>query len=636
MSFFKRTAMILISVCLVCVFAGMVDMPAQKHAVGTNISAASCLAPLLGNKIQGALSRRAMQILSLPYNPYRIGKKIVGEKALQYHMDMIIQIAATPDVMHSVLEYKIAQVEKEIALGVPDAALSAELRELWATLAGRLGDSGLEDRFLELAFRIQDPARYKRLLIEFEAAWGFSYEEAKQLLSFISFNIEKQLQQDNIYATVSFRVKSINSMYEKIQAKKHYKSMDQLLDIFGIRILFSENFSNETKQVSELYRSVLKAVPATPIFKQTDRKKIQKEGYDAWHLGFNIDSSFIDGIERIPPVEIQVLSSPNLYVYRHGVPKKGPGSSAHWAYKIWRATQRSQTFDVYPDVKYSPDFDKNFTAIYNRVNSTGTYLFQVRSGGTLEAVKISPNATPVDCACELDMFTPKYGGMIIFDSPADYLAGHSRLVSERHMFKPGQVVFNTKIADEYLHERDIRLLYDIAKYPVSRLRIHEIAVVNQQSWQNRKDQLIAQGEEILEDYFNFDAVDVYDTLNSIARALDFENYQDLAAALGLERDRNSWTDESELIDSVLYQARIVGMELLTRNYSLNLYDQRIVQGLRRVLRKMPNMVSLDNLFMSIGLGSVNASDVISRLSVFVPSVKGVEDVEQTLLLNMAA
>ncbi len=113
-------------------------------------------------------------------------------------------------------------------------ALALETREIYAALANRLGVWQLKWELEDLAFRYLDPDTYldiARTLKEKRAEREAFIDDVKQTL-------QRELEKQDIEATVSGRPKHIYSIWRKMQRKD--RGIESLYDIRAVRILVED------------------------------------------------------------------------------------------------------------------------------------------------------------------------------------------------------------------------------------------------------------------------------------------------------------------------------------------------------------------------------------------------------------
>ncbi|MBT8091088.1 MAG: bifunctional (p)ppGpp synthetase/guanosine-3',5'-bis(diphosphate) 3'-pyrophosphohydrolase [Gammaproteobacteria bacterium] len=113
-------------------------------------------------------------------------------------------------------------------------ALALEAREIYASLANRLGVWQLKWELEDLAFRYLDPDTY----LEIARALKEKRTEREGYLDEVQTTLRRELSEQGIEATISGRPKHIYSIWRKMQRKD--RGMESLYDIRAVRILVND------------------------------------------------------------------------------------------------------------------------------------------------------------------------------------------------------------------------------------------------------------------------------------------------------------------------------------------------------------------------------------------------------------
>jgi len=120
------------------------------------------------------------------------------------------------------------------ASDVEKQALALETREIYASLANRLGVWQLKWELEDLAFRYAQPARYAEIAAALKEKRG----EREAFIDEVRSILERELQAAGISAEVSGRPKHIYSIWRKMQRKD--RGLESLYDIRAVRILVND------------------------------------------------------------------------------------------------------------------------------------------------------------------------------------------------------------------------------------------------------------------------------------------------------------------------------------------------------------------------------------------------------------
>ena len=113
-------------------------------------------------------------------------------------------------------------------------ALALEAREIYASLANRLGVWQLKWELEDLAFRYLEPETY----LEIARALKEKRTEREGFLDEVQETLKRELGEQGIEATISGRPKHIYSIWRKMQRKD--RGMESLYDIRAVRILVND------------------------------------------------------------------------------------------------------------------------------------------------------------------------------------------------------------------------------------------------------------------------------------------------------------------------------------------------------------------------------------------------------------
>jgi GTP pyrophosphokinase len=214
--------------------------------------------------------------------------------------------------------------------GDPGEAMASESLHVFAPLANRLGIWQIKWELEDLAFRFLEPHTYKqvaRLLDEKRA-------EREEHVEQVRVQLEHQLQQQGVRASVQGRPKHIYSIVKKMRGKS--LDFDHVFDIRAFRVV--------VPSVEDCY-SVLAQVHAlfTPVPDEFDDyiAKPKANGYQSLHT-----------VVRDPQgraFEIQIRTQAMHDHAEHGV-------AAHWAYKEAGAKG-------YAGVSASSDYDAKIAVL---------------------------------------------------------------------------------------------------------------------------------------------------------------------------------------------------------------------------------------------------------------------------------
>ena len=203
--------------------------------------------------------------------------------------------------------------------------ITGETIYLFAPLAYRLGLYSIKGELENLCMKYRFPQQYA----EIEAKL---HEKERSMQEFIDkFNapIIASLNRDNINYEISARVKSIYSIWNKMQRKQI--PFEEIYDLFAIRIVFKPlPFPSEQTQCWQIYSTITDIYTPKPA-RQRDWISMQKaNGYEALH-------STVMGPDGAW-VEVQIRTQRMEDIAERGF-------AAHWKYKQATISQDEDEFD---------------------------------------------------------------------------------------------------------------------------------------------------------------------------------------------------------------------------------------------------------------------------------------------------
>ncbi|GHT82741.1 GTP pyrophosphokinase [Bacteroidia bacterium] len=157
--------------------------------------------------------------------------------------------------------------------------IASETAYLYAPLAHRFGLFNIKMELEDLAFKYRFPAEYA----DIEAKVNNSEAERSAYIDLFKEPIVKKMQEQHIDFKISGRVKSLYSIWNKMQ-KKHVP-FEEIYDIFALRIVFQPvESSSEKSQCFNIYSII------TDIYQPNDErlrdwiKNPKVNGYEALHV----------------------------------------------------------------------------------------------------------------------------------------------------------------------------------------------------------------------------------------------------------------------------------------------------------------------------------------------------------------
>ncbi len=210
---------------------------------------------------------------------------------------IIVKIA---DRLHNMRTLKYMPREKQIKI-------AQETIDIFAPISHKLGISKIKCELEDLSFRYLQPEEY----YELAEAIQLKQEERNEHIKKIIDDIKSKLDSVHLEYQIDGRPKHFYSIYKKM--KKQNKSLDQIHDLFAVRVLVNTNA--DCYAVLGIVNSAFYSVAGR--FK--DYISVQKEnGYQSLH------NTLIG--PKGEPFEIQIRTYEMHKVSEYGV-------AAHWKYK---------------------------------------------------------------------------------------------------------------------------------------------------------------------------------------------------------------------------------------------------------------------------------------------------------------
>ena len=191
--------------------------------------------------------------------------------------------------------------------------IAGETMYLYAPLAHRLGLFAIKTELEDLSFKYEHPEGYRQIIQRLKAT------AANRELVYEHFAgpLRKKLDKMNIKYEMKERVKSVYSVWNKMQTKR--VEFDDVYDIFAVRIVFeSQESVDEKKRCWDIYSAITDLYKPRPDRIRDWVSHPKANGYQALHLTvMGPDGQWI---------EVQVRSSKMDDIAEKGF-------AAHWKYK---------------------------------------------------------------------------------------------------------------------------------------------------------------------------------------------------------------------------------------------------------------------------------------------------------------
>lgn len=205
--------------------------------------------------------------------------------------------------------------------------IARETLGVHAAIASRLGIYQIKSDLEDLCFEYLYPEDYKDLSDKL-ASYRARSEEC---MAFASSQLEQVLLRENIAVKqVQGRMKHLWSIYQKLQ-KKDIKSLDEIYDLFALRIILPDELNGEKEDFSRLYEILGflhgEYLPLQDRFK--DYIAVPKaNGYRSLHTTIlGLGGDLFD-----EPTEVQIRTE-SMHV------ESELGLASHWTYKMGKTAR---------------------------------------------------------------------------------------------------------------------------------------------------------------------------------------------------------------------------------------------------------------------------------------------------------
>ena len=200
--------------------------------------------------------------------------------------------------------------------------IAGETLYIYAPLAHRLGLFAIKTELEDLSFKYEHPEAYRRIAEKIEA----SAEKRAGIFEHFSAPIVKRLTEMGLNFTAKARVKSIYSIWNKMEKKRI--TFEEVYDLYAARIIFDcDNPAMEKSICWQIYSAITDIYRLHPDRTRDWISNPKANGYQALHLTvMGPDGNW---------VEVQIRS-------RRMDEKAEKGFAAHWKYKVGEGDEESE------------------------------------------------------------------------------------------------------------------------------------------------------------------------------------------------------------------------------------------------------------------------------------------------------
>ena len=228
---------------------------------------------------------------------------------------ILIKIA---DRLHNMRTLGAMPMNKQIKI-------TGETIYLFAPLAYRLGLYSIKSELEDLCMKYRFPQQYAEITQKLQE----SEASRREFINKFNAPIIASLNRDNINYEISGRVKSVYSIWSKMQRKQI--PFEEIYDLFAIRIVFKPlPFPSEKTQCWQIYSTITDIYTPKPDRLRDWISMPKANGYEALH-------STVMGPDGVW-VEVQIRTQRMEDIAERGF-------AAHWKYKHATISQNQDEFD---------------------------------------------------------------------------------------------------------------------------------------------------------------------------------------------------------------------------------------------------------------------------------------------------
>ena len=228
---------------------------------------------------------------------------------------ILIKIA---DRLHNMRTLGAMPMNKQIKI-------TGETIYLFAPLAYRLGLYSIKSELEDLCMKYRFPQQYAEITQKLQE----SEASRREFINKFNAPIIASLNRDNINYEISGRVKSVYSIWSKMQRKQI--PFEEIYDLFAIRIVFKPlPFPSEKTQCWQIYSTITDIYTPKPDRLRDWSSMPKANGYEALH-------STVMGPDGVW-VEVQIRTQRMEDIAERGF-------AAHWKYKHATISQDEDEFD---------------------------------------------------------------------------------------------------------------------------------------------------------------------------------------------------------------------------------------------------------------------------------------------------
>lgn len=376
--------------------------------------------------------------------------------------------------------------------------IAGETLYIYAPLANRLGLYKIKTELENLSFKYEHPEKYQ----EIEAKLAATAAEREEVFQQFTAPIKAQLDKMGMKYHILARVKSIYSIWNKMQTK--HVPFEEIYDLLAVRIVFTpQHMEEELNDCFNIYVAISKIYKPHPDRLRDWISHPKANGYQALHVTLMSNNG--------QWIEVQIRSERMNDVAEQGFAahwkyKEGGGSEDEGELEKWLRTIKEILDDPQPD---AIDFLDTI-----KLNLFASEIFVFTPKGDLKTMP--QNATALDFAFLLhtDIGSHCIGAKV-----------NHKLVPLSHKLESGDQV-------EILTSKSQRVQPEWESYATTaRAKSKIAAILRKEAKANQKA-----GEALLTEFFEKEDIQLNDdTLNKLMRFHKFHTRDELFIAIGSKK-----------------------------------------------------------------------------------------------------
>ena len=260
--------------------------------------------------------------------------------------------------------------------------IAGETTYIYAPLAHRLGLYAIKSELEDLSFKFEHPDSYEKIKRKIAESEGNRHE----MYAHFAQPIEQRFKERGFVYTMKARVKSVYSIWKKMQAK--HIEFEEVYDLFAVRVVFEcPEGSDESDMCWAIYNIITTIYHPHPDRTRNWLATPKPNGYKALHVTvMGPDGNWS---------EVQIRSQRMDEIAERGL-------AAHWKYKTGDRAEDGELNDWIENIKNaldnpSPDAMDMLSSIKMNLYSNEIFVFTPKG----DLITLAKDATVLDLAFTL-------------------------------------------------------------------------------------------------------------------------------------------------------------------------------------------------------------------------------------------